>query len=476
MAGPADAPEPGPRDACADLACLGLLTVGLHVPALAASRHLDFNDGTYGASAIAMRRGAIPYREVFSSQGPLHLPLVWLFDLPRTAWSPRLAGTVAAVVLTVVVYLTARRLTTRDAALAAAVVIATSGSILWTTGPILADGPAAAFVALAFLLALRYEEAPGVRRALLVGLAAGAAVLVKPALGALGCLAAVVLLVRGRRPRDLLAAVAAAAALAAALVVPFGPARVWDQSVRYQLDSDREAGIAPNLDKVWTTLWHRDLVVLAAVVLAAATLVVRSRRGAPIAIRARPVIVAGAWLLPVLAFVVLQPALWRQHVAALVTPLVLIAAPHLPARRWLLAVALVVIPAQVVRVDDILHPAPYRGAEREAHATLVALDGPGEILADEVGLVWRAGRAVPGPMVDTSIKQFDQRRITEQRLARASAPPEACGVLVWRARYFGSFRGLAARLEAEGYAPARRFPGQGGARVLYLRSPCRLGP
>ena len=37
-------------------------------------RHLTFDDGVYGASAVAMRAGGQPFRDVFSSQGPLFLP------------------------------------------------------------------------------------------------------------------------------------------------------------------------------------------------------------------------------------------------------------------------------------------------------------------------------------------------------------------------------------------------------------------
>ena len=75
------------------------LTVALRLPAYLASAHLTFDDGVFGASAVAMRAGGQPYRDVFSSQGPLFLPLVWVADLLgfRTANAPRLLSLAAAL-------------------------------------------------------------------------------------------------------------------------------------------------------------------------------------------------------------------------------------------------------------------------------------------------------------------------------------------------------------------------------------------
>ena len=45
--------------------------------------------------------------------------------------------------------------------------------------------------------------------------------------------------------------------LALASSLPFGISDVWDQSVRYQLDSRREATVSANVRKLTTTLWDR---------------------------------------------------------------------------------------------------------------------------------------------------------------------------------------------------------------------------
>ena len=75
-----------------DALVLGLVAVVLRLPAFFATRSLVFDDGVYASSALAMRNGLQPFRDVFSSQGPVFLPLVWLADLLgfRTLDAPRL--------------------------------------------------------------------------------------------------------------------------------------------------------------------------------------------------------------------------------------------------------------------------------------------------------------------------------------------------------------------------------------------------
>src|SRR5688572_31392151 len=74
----------------------------IRLPAFFATDHLGFDDGVYGVSALAMRDGEVPYRDIFCPQGPLFLPLVWLADLLgfRTLNAPRLLPLAAGAVVT----------------------------------------------------------------------------------------------------------------------------------------------------------------------------------------------------------------------------------------------------------------------------------------------------------------------------------------------------------------------------------------
>ena len=113
---------------------------------------------------------------MFSSQGPLFLPLVALGDLVglRALDAPRVLAVVSGVVAVVAIYWAAARLTDRVGALLAGGLLAVSGCFAWVTGPLAADGPALAFAAIAMGLALRQRDDPRTGRAVLLGAALGA--------------------------------------------------------------------------------------------------------------------------------------------------------------------------------------------------------------------------------------------------------------------------------------------------------------
>jgi hypothetical protein len=464
-----------------DAVALGLLALALRMPAFLAARHLHPDDGTYGMSVVAMRHHGVPFRDVFSSQGPLHLLLLYAGDLLgfRSFDAPRVTPVLAGVAATVLAYLIVRRVATRSGALLAGVLVAASGSLLFTTGPITSDGPTIALVLGGFLAALRYADDPGPGRAAVVGGLLGAAMLVKPALAAVSAVAPAILVVRARRPRDLAAAAGTAVALALVLTVLLGASDVWDQAVRYQLDSEREQSVLENFRKVVTTLWSRDVMLLAA----GATAVVAAASGRAVPAPAPPgaldrrtvARLVALWAALVALFLVLQPALWRNHLASLAAPLAVLVGLYAPPWRWVALVGLVVVPVHLSFLGAILAPAPYGGPTGAASDALRRLPPGALVLSDEVGLVWRSHRRTPADFVDASIKQLEQGRITTERIARAAARREVCGVLVWSARHWGSLDDLPGALAAAGYEPTDRFAGQRGARVLYTKRACDPG-
>src|SRR5260370_8431852 len=123
-----------------------------------------------------MGDGGVPFRVLFSPQGPLHLPLLYVADLVglRTANAPRVLPLVAGAAVTVVTYAAARRITSRYGALVAAVLVTTSGSILWTTAGIASDGPSLAFAIGAVAVSFGYTETPTTSRAIAAGPLLGA--------------------------------------------------------------------------------------------------------------------------------------------------------------------------------------------------------------------------------------------------------------------------------------------------------------
>jgi len=469
-----------------DVAALSVIALAVRIPAYLATTHLSFDDGVYGASAIAMRRGGAPFRDVFSSQGPLHLPIIFVGDLLglRSASSPRLAATLAGIVAAVAVYAAARRLGTRPAALAAGAVVALSGTVLWTTGPITADGPAIALGATAVALVLRYSDSPTGAGALATGVVMGAALSVKAPLVLATTIPIAGWLLLQRRVRDIIAACAGAVAVGLAATVPAGFGRVWDQSVAYQLDSDRNASMPGNAQKIVSTLWDRDPFLLALVIVAVLPVLLAAVRRPTPAPRERSESMVGrqsrhadrlaarllsAWLVALALFLVIEPALWRNHVAHLIVPAALLLALRPVPARFVALAALVALPFQAAHLGDLLAPSSYSGDEATAVEALRALPTHALAISDDPGFVWRAGRATPFDLVDTSVKRIQQGMITTAGLADAAADPNVCAVLVWSATRFGTLDGLPGALRREGYTEALRF---GDSRVLYHRATC----
>src|SRR5918995_94416 len=161
-----------------DAAVLAGIAVVLRIPAYVAGRHLTYDDGFFGLSAIEMRDGVVPFRDLFSPQGPLHLPLLYVADLVglRTTNAPRVLPMVAGAVVTVVTYAAGRRITSRLGAIVAALLVTTSGSVLFTTTGIASDGPALAFAIGAAAVAFGYTQTPTSPRAVAAGALLGAAV------------------------------------------------------------------------------------------------------------------------------------------------------------------------------------------------------------------------------------------------------------------------------------------------------------
>jgi 4-amino-4-deoxy-L-arabinose transferase-like glycosyltransferase len=453
-----------------DALVLGLVAVVLRLPALFATRSLVFDDGVYASSALAMRTGLLPFREVFSSQGPVFLPLVWVGDLLgfRTLDAPRLLSVASGVLLTIAVYSCARRVTTRGHALLAAGLVTTSGSVLWVTGPVNADGPSLALSVLAIALALRALDhvEPHLWDAVWVGLAAGGAASIKALSVPAIMIAGIVLLLARRRIWDAVLAAAVAVAVYLVTALPWGFSRVLDQSFTYHNDA-RQLNTRPDAAwKVITTLWERDIAVLVALGLALVMFLVtrfaiRSTRGSTGAPRVRQddgaprlgivVAVLVLWAVLVFALLVWEPALFRAHVAQIVPPLALLASVRPPPWIVLAVAALVVAPFWAWRNHTILWPHGYRGSEAAVVGRLRALPDGALVISDNPGLAWRAGRGAPGNFVDPSFQRIEQGQITEGTLVKAAAVADVCAVVVSSPQHFGSFEGLGSRLAGEGY-------------------------
>lgn len=491
---------------------VGLLALALVVrlPAYLASRALTFDDGVFANSAVAMRDGDLPFRDVFSSQGPLFLPLVAVGDLlgMRTIDSPRVLAVASGLVAVAATYWAALRLTDRLGALLAAGLLAVSGGLAWVTGPLAADGPALAFAALTMGLAVRQRDAPSPGGAALMGAALGAVLSTKSLEApvilpvAIVLLAPVVSAARRRRldttglGHGVIAGVSAVGVFLA-VTIPFGFADVWDQSVVYRTDAAADRDVPATAAKLVSTLWDRDLATLAvALVCLVAGLVAWCRTGSARAADSTDDetwasarnwsseegvdwapsgrLLAVSWLVCTLLWLaaIVSP-LWRPHVAAVSIPVVLVIGIYRPTVRTVAVALLVAVPLAVVQLDGLLVPGSYTDTEAQLIEALEALPPGAWVISDEPGVVWRSGRRTTADLVDPSMLRRHQGRYTSDSLTRDAQDPRVCAFIRVSDERFAAFEDLPERLAEAGYEPVADI---GDGRVLFIRQDCVATP
>ena len=447
-------------------------------------------------SVIAMRHGGLPFREVFSSQGPLFLPIAWLGDLLtfRTIDSPRTASVLSGVALAILVLHLGRRVTAPNAARLGALLVALSGSVLWTTAPLTSDGIGEAFTVATALAAVVYWRRPSLRRAIVIGLLAGAALAVKSLLVIPGLAAAALWVLLRRRVRDIVAVPAAAIVTVFVVSAPWGLGRVYDQYVRYHTDAVADRPVADNFHKLVSTFTERDLpLLLAGVVTLILVLAVmarhrRARGDEPAATAAGPSADRAPWF-PIVVWLVLaigvvltESPMWRNHVAHVVVPFALLVAVGLGlgtrterAVAVAATVALLAAPWSVVHLGELLRPQAPTGNTARLEHRLRHLPKGALVISDTPGLVWRAGRRVPDRYVDVSILRITSPTpalaLTGDDIVRDASRPDVCAVVRWSQKRFTHFPELGRRLRAAGYRPELRRPHS--PEVLWRKVRCR---
>ncbi len=345
--------------------------------------------------------------------------------------------------------------------------------MLWTTGPVTGDGPAIAFAVGAVWAAVVYRDDGRLRTALLAGLAMGAALAVKPLLLAAAVPVGLWLWSR-RRPEHVAGAVAVACAVWLASALPWGLQRVWDQSIAYNAGAGPRPTKISQFRKLLSTAGDRDVIVVGAVILGIVAAILAARGASQPADsgghRRTDTAIVAAWLAASALVLVFENALFQNHVATIVPPLALLVAVRPPPLRWLAIALIVLVPYWAVHVQHILRPNGYRGDEARMVAALRALPDGAQVIHDDPGFVWRAGKYTPRLLNDTSIKRIDQGMLTTNVVARAAADPRVCAVVVWTPRFGKDLPGLPEALTDNGFHVAQTYPRD---RALWLRPDCR---
>jgi hypothetical protein len=466
---------PNSAATAAAIAAAVAVAAALRVAFLRSDAVITYDDGVYSASVDAMRHGALPYRDVFSSQGPLFLPLLRMASVfgGGAAWAPRLAPFAASIALVVLTYRVASRVADAAGALLAALLVGTSGVVLYTTSALAADGVAGAFALGAVVAAVR----PSRRQLAIVAVLAGAALAVKSLLVVPPVAAALWLVARGHGRRAGAAVLAGAVGLVALLALPWGLGNVWSQYVSYHVHERQGSTPGGNFRLVRLSAWHDDrlLIAVAAAAIVTATVLALAGRARhaparPVEAREHDIVVALAlWLALALFIVLLHSPLFVQHLTVLVPPVAVLAARWRPPVVVLILLALLVVPGQGDRLDWRLSAFPPDPASAPAVALLRAIEPhDARVISDSPGLAWQAGRLVPPALVDTSFERIRAGSLTPDAVTRAAQDPNVCAVVFWSGR-FDALGGV------RGHLPGYRVALAAGPRTIYLRDDCLAG-
>jgi hypothetical protein len=369
----------------------------------------SFDEGIRSEQLLLMAAGYRPFRDIFASQGPLLLDLLFPFFV---AFGQSLEAIRLGVVVTSIVAL-----------LGAA----------WVARLVM--GPVAAVAAL-LLLGLSPAFLESSRLALAETPSLALAVLIKPMVVPAVVPLALAVLLRPKVPwRDVLVFGAVGALVCAAVVLALGPADVYEDLGAYRGGAARSLGSdAAENWRLTVNVVSRDRLALVGLAAAAAlALLMVPRRILPIL----------SWPIAVLAMFVTYDDLADKHIVYLIFPLALLAGigvgvlaqatvdvargrrlPALP----VLIVALVPFVGYVAdlqrvwRADHFIVYEAGAVAERrrdiDAEIEIAALIGrvtaPDEfVLTDHPNAAFRARRLVPPKLVDTSGTRIDAGSLTD---------------------------------------------------------------
>ena len=420
----------------------------------------DLDESVHAMQLLLMRQGYRPFQEIYNSQGPLMLDLLYppylLFGGNLAA--ARLAAGLYALVGIVGVYWIARQLAGPLAAAVAALLLTLNSAYLGNSRQALAETVTLAPAILAVGAALRYSLAG--RRGWLVvsGTLLGLSLLAKPLSLPAAVPIGLLILLRGRKVdlrRALLDLVLLGLVLAAVVLLGLlliGLPAVLEQMVelRQQAREGQNWRLVDNWAILLSGLRHDQLALLPLGLLGGLTLATRTPRpGLPLL----------AWGLATLALLLTYTPLFPKHAVILVPPVAILAGAGLGlawrARRRLrgspgVLLALPILPLAwylwsapaVVRTDLRLlnltgrSELPRFAESADAASSIAALTGPGDfVLTDEPRLALHAERLVPPPLADPSKTRVRARALTGPDIVAAGTTYPSKVVALWSTRF-----------------------------------------
>jgi hypothetical protein len=458
-----------------------------------------FDEGIRAEQLLLMKHGFRPFRDIYASQGPLLLdvlyPLYAAFG--GTLGAARLAVGVISLVGIVGCYWTARVIAGPIAGLLAAMLLVASPLYLEASRLALAEVPSIVPIMFALGCAVMYQRAGSLSWLLSAAVLLAVGVLIKPMIvGAVIPVTIAVLLRRGVSFRHIGIYIGTGLAVATLIVVLLGPADVYQQIVAYRVGdrANDSVDLAKNLDEVVIEPFRArpELTLLGWLGGVAALLV--GRRG----------IAVSLFLLSTYAVMLSYSSLHPKHQVYLVPPLVLAGGVGVGALLGLrgsgmtrtagfigagaltgLAVAVLLgAPAAIARgttlVDDEVDP-DLHVYDRDVASTLRTVLAPDRfVLSDHPYLPYLADRMVPPEMVDPSKGRFRAGVLTSEIAIDSATSRDVDTVLFWSDRFrrlTGFSQWVEARYQTVHVLGPRVLKGRDGKdRSIYVRRDVDLEP
>lgn len=415
-----------------------------------------FDEGQDAESLLLMARGFWPYRDIYVSQGPFKLPLLYPFFVlfGGTLGAARLGVGLLSVIGLLGAWWSARQVAGAVGGLAAVFLLAASPSYLEHSRLALAEVPSIVPSIWAIGCALRWRRVSR-ERWLYAAVALGTmGVLVKPmALPVLVPIGLLILLKPGLRLRQIAIAIAIAVGMTAVLVLIMSPVDVYEQVVGYRLGA-REGGnleLRKNFKQVISGPLENQpgLFILA---VAGALLLIGAdwRSGVALA----------SWPLATMAVLLTYFPLHPKHLAYIFPPLTLVGGAGLGRAAWLawsggpagrttrlvtvgiaaliaaLPLAAVYGPPRKSAARDIeIEDADLHVFDRDAVQSIVLLSEPDEfIITDHPYLALLAQRKVPPRLVDISFGRIRAHVLGDRDIKDAAERFDTRLMLPWAHR------------------------------------------
>jgi len=473
---------------------------------VAALTHLDFwafedDEGTFLVTAQALFEGHDLYREVWLNYFSGLTTLVQLaFGVGGVSViAPRIAMALLAVAMAWLSADMARLLAGRTAGALAALLLVLTPALSQMGRSVMGEVPAAACGALAVWLLLRHQRQPHLGCVALAGLAAGLGVWFKYPTALLTAALLLGLGATWRARREPLRALLGQAALLVGMALlpliidtlAHGALAQWWQVGQTHLENEayQELNIPRNLDKFREYFEPNNWGLPA---LALLGLPLLARRHGPAAW------LVGGWLALYVAGMLIHRPLGTHHLYLLLAPLAILAAialvsgwrlwaerRHASSARWPLPLTALIagaallwmlrLPTAATEVVALYADDAAEHAEHHAVSALVAAHTrPGDYVVTDYGMIaFRAGRAVPPGLTNTSSMRFRTEDLSDAGVQALSAAYNPAAVVFWEDKFTERAPAYVADIQARYVLLYRndKHEGEGEMRLqaVYLR-------